>query len=218
MNIILTQDVPHLGSLGDEVTVKSGYARNFLLPKGMAIVSGSRNASEVEHRKSHLEVMRKTAIELAQKESAKVASLEVVIKAKSGPNGKLFGSVTNKDVQAALEALGYTLDRRAIVFHSLVKNVGSHTATVRLHTDVKTDIQIKVVGEISDEAKKAAPEEEESIDAENILAEGAAAEGGASEEVATDVAAEPAEPAPAEGETPSDEAKSEATDDAEPQA
>jgi len=144
MQLILTQDVPHLGSLGDEVTVKDGYARNFLIPRGMAIVSSSRKTAQLEYQRRRLEKIRIEAIDRAKAESEKVASLELKVVAKCGPNGKLFGSVTNRDIQAALAEHGYELDRRSIVLHAPIKNVGSYEVTVRLHTDVKVNVGVRV--------------------------------------------------------------------------
>ncbi len=144
MQVILMQDVPHLGSLGDEVLVKDGFARNFLLPRGMAIKAGGKNAGEVEHHRSRLEQQRNEAIEKAQAESEKVGALELLIKAKVGASGKLFGSVTNRDVQAALSEHGYELDRRSVQLQAPIKSVGTFTATVKLHTNVKVDVTIKV--------------------------------------------------------------------------
>jgi len=177
MHIILTQDVLHLGSLGDEVNVKDGYARNFLLPRGLALAAGSRNAAQVEHRKRRLEQLRQKAIESAKSESEKVAALELVVKAKSGAGGKLFGSVTNRDLQAALKELGYELDRRSIVLEAPIKTIGTFRATVKLHSEVKTEVSVRVIGlELSEEERKALESRAEG--AEAAPAEGAVAEGG----------------------------------------
>lgn len=200
MQIILTQDVPHLGSLGDEVKVKDGYARNYLLPRGMALAANSKNADHLAHRRKRLEALRAEAIAQAKAESEKVAGMEVEIAAKAGANGRLFGSVTNRDLQAALKELGYELDRRSITLHAPIRNVGHYTATVRLHTDVKTDIGVKVVpAELTEEerAQQAAAAAAAEAGAE-APAEGAAAEGAEGEAAA----AEGAEAAPAEGEQP----------------
>lgn len=144
MQVILVQDVQHLGSLGDLVQVKDGFARNYLLPRGMAIVATSKRSGQIEHQRKRLDGLRQIAIEKAQAESDKVTSLKLVVQAKAGVSGKLFGSVTNRDVQAALAEQGYELDRRSIQLHTLIKSVGNFTATVRLHTDVKVDVGITV--------------------------------------------------------------------------
>ncbi|MEE8554472.1 MAG: 50S ribosomal protein L9 [bacterium] len=216
MRIILIQDVPHLGSLGDEVQVKDGYARNYLLPKGMAMSAGSKNAAHIAHRRKLLEGLREQAIELAQAESEKVANLELVVRAKAGTNGRLFGSVTNRDLKAALEELGYTVDRRAITLHAPIKSLGIHGATVKLHSEVKTDVSVKVVSmELTEEELRA--EEEAAAEA----AGEAPAEGTASEAAAEN--AEIAESTEGEGaasgsQEPAPEAAPEAGEPAESQA
>jgi len=217
MRIILIQDVPHLGSLGDEVQVKDGYARNYLLPKGMAMSAGSKNAAHIAHRRKRLDGLREQAIELAQAESEKVANLELVVRAKAGTSGRLFGSVTNRDLKAALEKLGYTVDRRAITLHAPIKSLGIHGATVKLHSEVKTDVSVKVVSmELTEEELRA--EEEAAVEA----AGEAPAEGTAGE-AADGTAAENAESTEGEGaasgsQEPAAEAAPEAAEAAEPQA
>ncbi len=217
MRIILIQDVPHLGSLGDEVQVKDGYARNYLLPKGMAMSAGSKNAAHIAHRRKRLDGLREQAIELAQAESEKVANLELVVRAKAGTSGRLFGSVTNRDLKAALEELGYTVDRRAITLHAPIKSLGIHGATVKLHSEVKTDVSVKVVSmELTEEELRA--EEEAAVEA----AGEAPAEGTAGE-AADGTAAENAESTEGEGaasgsQEPAAEAAPEAAEAAEPQA
>jgi len=187
MQVILTQNVPHVGSLGDQVNVKDGFARNFLLPRGLAIAAGSKNARHIEHQRRRLEQLRQSAIAQARAESERVAALPIVVKAKSGPGGKLFGSVTSRDLQAAYAEHGIALDRKAFVLHSLVKNTGNFTATVRLHTDVKLDVTFRV------EPKDLTPEEQAALAAElaaeeaakankaELAAKAAAAEGAAQE-------------------------------------
>jgi len=144
MQIILTQNVPNLGALGDQVHVKDGYARNYLLPRGLALAAGSKNARHIEHQRKRLEKLRLEAIASAKGEADKVKALQVAVKAKAGPGGKLFGSVTSRDLQAAFAAQGVALDRKAFVLHSPAKNLGTFGATVRLHTDVKVEITFKV--------------------------------------------------------------------------
>ena len=192
MRIILTQDVPHLGSLGDEVTVKNGYARNFLLPQGMAISSGNKSAAHLAHRRTRLEILRAEAVEVAKVEGEKVAGLELTVSAKAGINGRLFGSVTNRDIQAALAEKGYELDRRSIQLHAPIKNVGTFTATVRIHSEVKTEISVTVVPiALSDEERAAqAPR----ADAEGGEAAASPAEGGEAAEGAADQAEASASP------------------------
>jgi large subunit ribosomal protein L9 len=144
MKIILNQNVPNLGSLGDEVQVKDGYARNYLLPRGLAIPASGRNARAIQHRRLFLEKQRGEAIGQARGEAERVTALEVVLKARAGTGGRMFGSVTNRDLQAAMAALGVELDRKSITLHTPVKTLGTFAATVRLHTDVKVEIEFRV--------------------------------------------------------------------------
>lgn len=178
MNVILTQNVPHLGSLGDEVVVKDGYARNYLLPRGLALAPTSHNAREIDHRRRSLEKSRAEAMEAARSESEKLTDLVLTVKAKSGANGRLFGSVTNRDLQAILAEMGYEFDRRSISLHEPIKSIGNFTASIKLHSEVKVDIGVKVES-ILDTADGQTPEGE---DAEGDAAEGESATGEANAE------------------------------------
>ncbi len=229
MQLILMQDVPRLGSLGDEVHVKDGFARNYLLPRGMAILASRKNSREVEHHRSKLDQLRATAIESAKAESEKVAALVLQIRAKAGVNGKLFGSVTNRDLQALLSEQGYELDRRSIQLHTLIKSVGTFTATVKLHTDVKVDISIKVeplegaegklpadgeevdsaASEAVSEGAEQTAQEETSGAADQAQTEGEAPEGGPQQD--GEAAATEASPEPAQEDAPAQDASPEET-------
>ena len=190
MQVILTQNVPHLGHLGDQVHVKDGYARNYLLPRGLAIASTSMNARHIQHRRRRLELMRLAAVEQAKGEADRVTAMEIVIKAKAGAGGKLFGSVTSRDVQAAFAAQGLELDRKAFILHTPAKQVGAYTATVRLHTDVKVEISFKVQGlELTAEEKAALEAAEAETKAMAERAKAAAATAAATEAAAAEAAA-----------------------------
>ncbi len=214
MQIILIEDVPHLGSLGDEVQVKDGYARNFLLPRGMAIQTGSKKFREIEHHRKRLEQLRAKAIASAKTESEKVAELELVVKAKAGANGKLFGSITNRDIQAVLAEQGYTLDRRSIQLQVPIKNVGAFTVSVRLHTDVKVDVNVRVVPDTEDAGTEegATPGEEGEEAAEGL--EGQDAAQGSTETAAAEGAEQPAGEAAPEGDSTMESAADAAGDTA----
>jgi large subunit ribosomal protein L9 len=193
MRILLTQNVPNLGSLGDEVSVKDGYARNFLLPRGMAMPASGKSAKAIQHRRVFLDKQRQEAIASARTEADQVTALAVVVKARAGTGGRLFGSITNRDLQAAFAALGLVLDRKAIILHTPVKTLGTFAATVRLHTDVKVDIDFRV--EPSEIVEMPKAEEGEGGEA----AAGAAATPAEGEAAAASPAeAEPAEAKPAE--------------------
>jgi len=159
MKVILTQNVANLGSLGDEVKVKDGYARNFLLPRGLALAAESTNARTLAHRRRYLERVRAEAVEQARAEAEKVANMELELTAKAGPSGRLFGSITNRDIQTALAEKGFEVDRKAVQLHEPIRQVGTHYASVKLHTDVKTDITIHVKAELTEEEKAQAEAE-----------------------------------------------------------
>jgi large subunit ribosomal protein L9 len=193
MQVILTQDVAHLGSLGDEVQVKNGFARNYLLPQGLALAASSKNAAHIAHRKKRLEQLRAQAIDSARAESEKVAALELVVKAKAGPSGRLFGSVTNRDLQAALKELGYDLDRRSITLNAPIKNVGSFTVIVKLHSEVKTEVAVRVQPmDLTADELKALQGESGETPAEGATEAAAPAEGEAAAEGAAEAPAEEA--------------------------
>jgi large subunit ribosomal protein L9 len=181
MQVILTQNVAHVGALGDMVAVKDGFARNYLLPRGMAIVADSKNAREIQHRRKRLEQLRLEAIDAARAESERVQSIQIVLKAKAGAGGKLFGSVTSRDLQLAYAEQGVTLDRKLFVLHSLIKHTGTFSATVRLHTDVKVDVSFKV------ESMDLTPEEQAAIAAEEAQAAAAKAANKARDEAKAEV-------------------------------
>lgn len=170
MNVILTTDIPQLGSLGDEVRVKDGYARNYLIPRQMALSAESINAKAIAHQRKLLEQKRKEAVAAAQGLANQVKSLEIVLTAKSGPNGRLFGAIHNRDLAGFLEEKGVKVDRRHVAFHAPVKNVGTHAATIKLHSDVKVEVSVKVQGQIVHE--EAAPAEAvEGQEQPNLFAE-----------------------------------------------
>lgn len=150
MKVILTQDVSNLGVLGDEVTVKPGYARNFLIPQGKALLPTSIRSRELQHHRRQLDKLRLAAIEKANDEAKKVRALSLEIQKKAGHNGRLFGSVTNRDLEELFISLGFNVLRRSILIPEPIKQVGNHTISVKLHTSVKIDLQIKVIGDTTD--------------------------------------------------------------------
>ena len=148
MNVILLEAVENLGSIGDLVKVKPGYARNFLLPQGKAALATPENMKQIEERRAELE--RVAAEELAKaKERAKAFdSLEVVIPANAGSEGKLFGSVGPIDIVEALAAVQVEVERAEIRMpEGPIQEVGEFPIGVHLHTDVDVEVLVKVVGE-----------------------------------------------------------------------
>ena len=160
MKIILIEDVPNLGVLGDHVQVKPGYARNFLIPQGKAILASSKKSKELAHRMQFFQKLRAAAIESAHGEGAKLLLLQLETTKKAGLGGKLFGSVTNKDISELLLEHGFEIPRRNILPYEPIKTVGTHRVSVKLHTEVKVDIHIKVLGETPEAEAKVARETE----------------------------------------------------------
>lgn len=147
MEIILKQDIKSLGEKDDIVKVKPGYARNFLLPRGMAVIANDSNrkilAENIRQAQFKQDKVRKDAEKVA--EGLKDVSLK--IGAKAGENGKIFGAVNALQIAEAIKKLGYEVDRRKITFESDVKYLGSYIANINLHKEVKVQVPFEVVGE-----------------------------------------------------------------------
>jgi large subunit ribosomal protein L9 len=145
MEVILREDIDKLGNRGQVVKVAAGYARNFLLPKRLAVTATASNKKIIEQeRQSHLRKDAKLEVE-AQDLARLVNSVTVTIKQKAGENDQLFGSVTSKDIASALEALNFTIDRRKIQLDEPIKQIGEFKIPVRLYRDVIAEITVSVV-------------------------------------------------------------------------
>ncbi|HRP75165.1 MAG TPA: 50S ribosomal protein L9 [Rhodocyclaceae bacterium] len=148
MQIILLEKVTNLGTLGDIVKVKDGYARNFLIPQGKAKRATEANKAEFEARRVELERMQGDKLAAAQALGAKLEGLMVQITRKAGMDGRLFGSVTNADVAEALATQGFEIERSAIRMpEGPIKQVGDVQLDVALHSDVVTSITVSVLGD-----------------------------------------------------------------------
>ena len=144
--LILTQEVTGLGSSGDTVEVKGGYARNYLLPRGLAIKATRGAEKQVESLRRARAAREVASQEEAQALAGRLAGLTVRVPAHAGAGGRLFGRVTTADVAAAVTAAGGPeLDRRRIDLPSTIKTTGEHTITVRVHPEVSTQLTIEVV-------------------------------------------------------------------------
>jgi large subunit ribosomal protein L9 len=147
MEIILREDIENLGTRGDVVKVAAGYARNFLLPKKLAVPANDSNKKIVEQeRQAHL---RKEAKQIgeAQELAKLVGAVTVTIARKAGENDQLFGSVTAADISDALTAQHYNVERRKIHLDEPIRTLGEHKITVRLHKEVTAEIRVNVVRE-----------------------------------------------------------------------
>jgi large subunit ribosomal protein L9 len=147
MEVILREDIVSLGTRGSVVKVAPGYARNFLLPKKMAVAATESNKKIVEQeRQAHLKRDAKESSDAA--DLAKLmAAVEITIAHKAGENDQLFGSVTATDISTALEKQGYTIDRRKVHLEEPIKKLGDYKASVRLHRDVTVELPVHVVKE-----------------------------------------------------------------------
>jgi large subunit ribosomal protein L9 len=147
MEVILREDVDNLGHRGQMVKVAPGYARNFLLPKKLAMEATNANKKIVEQVKEA--ALRREAKEVGQaQELAKMmSSMTLTLKAKAGENDHLFGSITSQDIQRALEAQKYTIDRRKIQLAEPIRALGEYKVPVRLHREVTTELAVNVVKE-----------------------------------------------------------------------
>ena len=145
MEIILREDIDKLGQRGQVVKVAAGYARNFLLPRKLAVAANESNKKIVEQeRQAHLRREAKQVNE-AQELGKMMGAVAVTIRQKAGENDQLFGAVTANDVAVALEKMGYTIDRKKVHLEEPIKTLGSYQVSVRLHRDVSIDIPVHVV-------------------------------------------------------------------------
>lgn len=147
MKIILKEDVKDLGNMGELVTVKDGYARNFLLPRGLAVEANPKNVRAFEHEKRQVQELVKKKKAGAADFAARLAATTVTIAAKAGEEEKLFGAVTAMDIAAALKKEGIEVDRKKILLEEPIKRLGAYTVNIKLHPEVTAPVSVQVVGE-----------------------------------------------------------------------
>ena len=146
MQVILLDKIAKLGGLGDQVSVKAGYARNFLIPQGKAIMATKANIEAFGARRAELEAKLAANKAAAEERAAKLAELAtVVIASKSGDEGKLFGSIGTRDVAEAITAAGVAVAKSEVRMGNVLRNTGDYEVAVQLHADVKATVQIQVV-------------------------------------------------------------------------
>jgi len=147
MEVILKQDMPGIGYKYDTVKVKAGYGRNFLIPKGIAILANNSNRKMIDEnirQAAHkAEKLKNDALTIAEK----IQSLEISIGAKTGESGKIFGAVTSLQMADVLSENGFDIDRRRINFTTEIKTIGDYVAIIELHREVKAEINFKVIAE-----------------------------------------------------------------------
>ncbi len=147
MKLILREDVENLGKGGELVDVKPGYGRNYLLPRGLAVVANPKNVRELDHQKKIAEAKAAKARASAEAVAKRLADTPVTLKRKVGEQEKLYGSVTALDIVEALAARGLALDRRMIDLPEPIKSIGDHEVAVKLHREVVGKAKVKVEAE-----------------------------------------------------------------------
>jgi large subunit ribosomal protein L9 len=149
MNVILLDKIANLGNLGDQVSVKAGYARNYLLPQGKAVVANTANTEVFEARRAELEAKLAADLAAANERAEKINALEpVVIASKAGDEGKLFGSIGNRDIADAVTAAGVELAKSEVRLPlGAIRTTGEYEIDVQVHTEVKAVVKVSVVAE-----------------------------------------------------------------------
>lgn len=156
--ILLREDIDELGGRGEIVKVKAGYARNYLLPQGLATLATKGNVKQIEQERAAL--LKKAAVERATAEAQRdqMGVIELNFERQAGEHGTLFGSVTSMDVAEALRTKGYEIDRKRVVLRHPIKETGDYTVKVRLHRDVLLDVPIHVTAIGGEQAAEPAAE------------------------------------------------------------
>ena len=145
MEVILRQAVENLGHPGDVVTVSNGYARNYLLPRGVAFQATEGNKKRISQEKARLEAAEGQRRSSAEDIAKKLEEVSITFAARVGEEGKLFGSVTTGDIADQLAAQGFTIERRQIDLHEPIKSLGVYRVPIKLHADVKPEIKVWVI-------------------------------------------------------------------------
>lgn len=147
MKVILKQDVPSLGKAGDLIKVNDGYARNLLIPKGLAIEANEKNTKTLQHEKNN--ILQKTQKEhkIADDLALALSNVTLTMSRKVGDQDKIFGSVTTKDIESALKEKGYNIDRKMIIHDEQIKSLGEFKIKIKLLSGVDTEVKLIVIGE-----------------------------------------------------------------------
>jgi large subunit ribosomal protein L9 len=154
MEVILREHVDNLGRRGEVVKVAAGYARNYLLPRKLAMVVTEGNRNQIARERAKLDATEAEERKTAEAEAARMANVEIVIARKVGETEALYGSVTSSDIADALAAKGFEIDRRKLQLPEPLKRLGEFDIAVKLHRDVTTTVKVKVVPEGGADAKK----------------------------------------------------------------
>jgi large subunit ribosomal protein L9 len=158
--VLLREDIENLGARGEIVRVKAGYARNYLLPRSLAVEATNSNVKQIEGERAAIVKREAKDRAGAEGQADQLRNLNLKFERKVGEAGVLYGSVTSMDIAAALKEQGYEIDRRKIVLREPIKRFGTYTVPVRLHREVTLELPVSVLGEGGVEVKVEAPETE----------------------------------------------------------
>ncbi len=147
MKVILKEDVKNIGSMGQIVDLADGFVRNYLVPRGLAVEANVKNIKSLEHAKKVIQERAKKIRNRAQDLAGKISDLTLVIKAKAGEEGKLFGSVTTMDIAEQLKNAGFEIDKKKISVEEPIKRIGSYSVKVRIHPEIATEVNLQVIEE-----------------------------------------------------------------------
>ena len=185
MQVILLERIDRLGKIGDEVRVKNGFARNFLIPQGKALIANDKNRKRFELERDAIEARNAAARDAAKTEAEKLEGATFVLIRQAGETGQLYGSVTARDVADAADDAGYKVDRAAVRLDKPIKSIGLSEVSIRLHAEVSVKIQVNVA--------RSAEEAERQEKGEDIVAALQAANQAQADEQAGELAAAAAE-------------------------
>lgn len=148
MEVILLEKIANLGNLGDKVTIKPGYGRNYLVPQGKAVVATAKKIAEFEARRAELEKIAAEKLSAAQARANALSKLEIIITHKAGDEGKLFGSIGTHNIADAITAAGVAIEKHEVRMPTgTIRQVGEYDIDINLHTDVVVTIPVKVAAE-----------------------------------------------------------------------
>ena len=147
MEVILREDIPNLGKIGEVVRVRDGFARNYLLPRGLVLVANKRNLKTFQHQKKMVADQKQRFLRQAQSVSNELAGVSLTIPMRTGEEGKLFGSVMNIQIEKAFKAKGLDVDRRKIHLDEPIKTLGDFEVPVRLTAELTVSLKVSVVAE-----------------------------------------------------------------------
>ena len=147
MKVILREDVKNIGNMGQIIDVTNGFGRNYLVPRGLAVEANIRNIKSLEHEKKVIQEKARKIKNQAQDLASKVSSAAVVIKAKAGEEGKLFGSVTTMDIAEQLKKEGFDIDKKKISLEEPIKRIGSYSVKIKIHPEIAAEVNVQVVEE-----------------------------------------------------------------------